>query len=624
MQLFGLGLLPLLSLLAVAAASTVALYLLRLRRRRVTVPFIPLWEGLLSERQSSRLFSRLRHVVSLLIALLIVALLVLSLGDPRPRAESSAARHMVLLIDAGATMQARDVAPDRAHVARDHARRIVKSAGADLQIIVAQMDANTTPLSTLGAERRTLEQAVDQVETTDLATDYQRAYRFALDVLRGRSRPEIAIVSDSPQAPEPALAAAMQRAGVRLSYEPVGRRGRNVAITQFALRRYPLDKNRSELLVELASASQQTENVELTLLGDGAPVDVQQLTLAPGQTIRRVYDDVTGVDRRLEARVALARDHDDLAVDDRAYAVLPERRRSRVLCVSAGDRYLEAALLLDEYLDVDIVAPPAYRTAAGYDAVIFDRFVPPTAPAAPAFFIDPEGGGAANPLDISGRIERPFFDKLERSHPILRFTSLRDVNVASALHVRPAAGDVVLGADARGPLLIAGERAGQRFVALTFDPDQSDLPLRVAWPLLVLNVIDWFTADAHDYLSSSSVGELLDVALPDGIDRARVSFPDGRETELPASAGHIVLTPARSGFYRVAWNGGERWAAVNLSSATRRDLKPLAQLAVPALPVRRAELGSPGLARLPWALMLAFALLLLTAEWATYNRRWTV
>ena len=59
MQLVGWSLLQLLAVLGAASAVTVALYLLKLRRRAVPVPFIALWESLLADRQSSRLFSRI-------------------------------------------------------------------------------------------------------------------------------------------------------------------------------------------------------------------------------------------------------------------------------------------------------------------------------------------------------------------------------------------------------------------------------------------------------------------------------------------------------------------------------------------------------------------------------------
>jgi hypothetical protein len=624
MQLLGLGVAPLLAVLAVASVLTIALYLLRLRRRRVAVPFIPLWESLISERQSSRLFSRLKHVLSLLLALAIVALLTFALGDPRLRAELASTRHVVVLVDAGVTMRATDVKPDRLHVALDRAREIVRAAGPNLRVLVAQMDASTTPLTTLGAEHRELERALDQIQATDLPTDYARAYRFALDVLRGRSRPEVVLLSDAPATPDAELAQAITRAGIRVSFAAIGRRGDDVGITQFAVRRYPLDKNRGELLLELTSASKHREDVELTLLGDGAPIDVQHIAIEPGQSTRRVYDDVTGVSRTLEARIRVAGDHDDLAADDRAFTVLPEKRRSRVLCVSEGDRYLEAALLLDEYLDVDMITPAAYRSADGYDAVIFERFVPDAPPSAPAFYIAPGGTGAAQPLEVAGTLERPFFDKLDREHPIMRFIALHDVNIARAQQLRPEAGDRVLGGDARGPLLVAGERNGRRFAVLGFDVRDSDLPLRVAWPLLLINVIDWFTSNASEHDATASVGETVAFALPAGIASARVRSPAGDERTLVASDGRIVLAPSLAGFHQVTWDGGERLVAVNLAASTRRDLTPLRHLVVAPVTAQPPEIEAAALSRPPWVLLLALALLLVTVEWWTYHRRWTI
>jgi Ca-activated chloride channel homolog len=623
MELLGLSLAQFLGVLGAASALTVALYLLRLRRRRVAVPFIALWESLLAERQSSRLFSSLRHLLSLLLALAIVALLSLALADPRPRATASFARNVVILIDAGVTMQASDVTPSRLAVAVDKARELVRGAGAGLHVLIAQMDASTTPLSPLTGERHVLEQALDQLSARDLPTDHQRAYRFALDVLSGRDDAELVVISDAAVPPNAALAAALEREQIAVSHFPVGRRSDDVGISAFAIRRYPLDKNRSELLLELYSASEHAEDVELTLLGDGAAIDVQRMRLAPGKTLRRVYDDITGVARTLEARLSVTGDHDDLAANDRAYATLPERRRSRVLCVSDGNLYLQAALLLDEYLDVDVVAPGAYASAAGYDAVIFDRVAPAQAPAVPALYIAPAGEDAG-PLAITGVIERPLFDELQQKHPVLRFTALGDVNVSRAALVEPARGDVVVAGDRRGPLIIAGERAGQRFVALTFDVRESDLPLRAAWPLLVLNTLDWFTASEEAYESSSVVGRPLTVELPEAVQTARLRDPDGRERALPASSGKVVLTPSRAGLYRLTSAGGERLLAVNLAERTRRDLAPQPQLLLGATAAPRPTAASPGLAQPPWALLAAAALLLLCAEWLTYHRRWTV
>ena len=91
----------------------VVLYILKLRRRVVAVPFSPLWERILRDKEATSLFSKLKRLLSLLLQLALLALLVLALGDPRAAESLIKGRNVVVLVDASASMQATDVAPSR-------------------------------------------------------------------------------------------------------------------------------------------------------------------------------------------------------------------------------------------------------------------------------------------------------------------------------------------------------------------------------------------------------------------------------------------------------------------------------------------------------------------------------
>ena len=626
MQFTGLTLSQVLMTLGAAGGVTLLLYLLRTRRRRVQVPFIPLWESLLRDRRSSRLFQSLRHLISLLLALLVVALLTFALGDPRDREDSPDVAHQVLLIDASVTMGATDVEPNRLQAAVDQARRLVAGAGARQRILIAQVDASVTPLSPMTDDPRLLDEALDAVALSDSGADHGRALEFAAAVLAGRSGASAVLLSDRAEPLPEGAAVALADAGVDLRFVPIGRRSENVAISAFAVRRYPLDKNRSELLVELHNGSDHAERVELTLRGDGQTIDVQTLELEAGARVRRVYDDVTGVRSELEAELRAAEaGHDDLPIDDRAHAVVPERKAMRVLCVTAGNRYLEAALLLDEYMQVDVVTPAEYAGAAGYDAVIFDAARPPEPPTVPALYIDP--GAVADghtPLETRASLERPFFDRLRRKHPLLRFTAMADVNIASADALVTVPGDVVVAADRRGALVVAGEREGLRFVALGFDLRDTDLPLRVAWPLLLLNTIEWFTVDEQEQRSSLDVGESTTIELPAGVEQVTHMAPDASERTLPVRDGRVTLTPERVGFHELRWPGGRRALAAALDGSTLRPLAPAEAMVVAGRAVPPPTVPEPAPARPPWAWLALVAFALLAIEWLTFHRRWTV
>ena len=80
MHFVGLPLSALLPIFGLAAAAVVGLYILKLRRRPVAVPFERLWERILRDKEATSLFSRLKRLLSLLLQLLVLAALVLALG----------------------------------------------------------------------------------------------------------------------------------------------------------------------------------------------------------------------------------------------------------------------------------------------------------------------------------------------------------------------------------------------------------------------------------------------------------------------------------------------------------------------------------------------------------------
>lgn len=185
MELTGLSLTEVLTVLGGFAAAVTVLYLLKLRRRQVEVPFVHLWQQVLAEKQSTRLFSALKRILSWLLALAAVAGLAGAMGDPRHEGASADGRTTVVLVDTSASMQATDVSPDRLGRAREEVTRLVEGLAGDDRMLIASMDATTVPLGPLTGEARVLTDALDRLAPTDVAADLRRGLRFAHDVLQG-------------------------------------------------------------------------------------------------------------------------------------------------------------------------------------------------------------------------------------------------------------------------------------------------------------------------------------------------------------------------------------------------------------------------------------------------------
>lgn len=625
MELTGLSLTQVLTVLGGFAAAVVVLYLLKLRRRQVEVPFVHLWREVLAEKQTTRLFSALKRLLSLLVALAVVCALAFAMGDPRYLGASDDAQTTVVLVDASASMQATDVDEGRLAAAKKEVARLIDGLGGADRMLIAQMDRATVPLTPLTSEPSLLREGLARVEPTDLAADLSRGLRFAMDVLRGQSRPRVVIVSDGVLNPGGEAEVRAREAGIELTWIPIGEGGRNVAITAFSVRRYPLDKSRSQVLVELWNPGEAEEGVELTLLGDGEPLDVSRLRLGAGERLRRVFDDVSGADRTLEARITLADGtRDAQPADDRAYARLPERRRARIQAVTSDNLYLSAALLLDEYLEVVEVTPDQYPAPGHFDITIFDRWVPPAPPDTHAIYLAPPQDATHGPFIVKGTTTRPFFDRVEHDHPIVRFTALRDVNIAEAIEVELQPGDRVVGGAARAPLIVTGTRNGKRMVALLFDVRRSDLPLRVAWPLLLLNSIDFFVQEDAGYLSSYETGETWHVPVPAGAEVATLITPGGEERTVPVVDGRAVATGSRAGFYTLRAGDAEDVFASNLGPSQEAVIEPAEGLELAGSALDRPTVGPAGVRTEIWMLLVLAALAVVVVEWFTYHRRITV
>lgn len=633
MHFTGVPLQTLIQLGALAGAIVVVFYILKLRRRPVAVPFSKIWQRILRDKEATSLFSQLKRLLSLLLQLALLALLLLALGDPRTAANLIEGRNIVVLIDASASMKATDVAPSRLDSAKERVRAMVRGISGSDRMLIAQMDAAVTPLSTLTGEIAELEAGLAAVKAVDASADFARGLRFAADTLRGLPSPEVIVVSDGALGEPTDAAGPVHLGDVKLSYVPIGQRAKNAAITGFSVRRYPLDKSRYEVMLEVTNTSDEALDVELSLFGDGQLTDLSRLKLGPKEKLPRFYPNLSGASKTLEAKLAFPDGgHDDLPADDHAYALLPERRRARVQVVTTGNMYLEAALLLDEYLDVTTVDPAKYPAKGTFDVTIFDGVTPTVAANnGGLLYLNPTGTNV--PFEVGKLVEdddkeyKLGFDELDAKSPLLRYTAISDVNIARAHILKGEKEDKVVARSYKGPLLLQGRRAGVKFVALGFDIRESDLPLRIAWPLFLLNTINEFVEEDVSYISSFRTGSVWNIPASSAADTATLELPDGTKRVVPIKDGRAVFLGQMAGFYKLSTGPAAEETsmfAANLSDPQESAITPVPELKVDGRAAGAVGEFKIGVRREMWIYLLIAVLVVTTLEWLTYHRRVTV
>ena len=230
---------------------------------------------------------------------------------------------------------------------------------------------------------------------------------------------------------------------------------------------------------------------------------------------------------------------------------------------------------------------------------------------------------------------------------------LKDVNLGRASKLATEPGDQVLVRSLGDPVALLRHEAGQddstgarTIVAFGFDPRQSDLPLRTAFPNLVANFVTYFEQSRPGFVASVPIGAARPLAVaelglvPEGLGNVEVAGPEPADPaqaddlpgiRVPVDRGVFRLRAQEPGIYRVrALDGPDAGAvvllAVNQASAAASDLHD--HLAAQGLPPE-AVAGEPP-TPLPvgegplWTLLLLAAAGLIALEWATYHRRVTV
>ncbi|MBI1847497.1 MAG: VWA domain-containing protein [Candidatus Rokubacteria bacterium] len=603
--------------LAVFALSVplVLLYFLKVRRRARRVSSLLLWEPVLRDRQASAFFQRLQRDPLLVLQILALLALTLALARPAITFMGQGARKVVVVLDTAASMKARDVPPSRFAVARANAAALVGRVAEGAEIMVIEAGVQPRVLAPLSRDRDRALAAIWSSRATDIPNRLPEALRTAGALVASDPRAEIYVFTDGAFT----LGDGPETRDARVRWMGVGGGGRNVAITSLAVRKNYYGSFDHQAFASLINYSPQPQSFTLILEVDGQRLAEKQLTLEPN--VRRAlilpfsHNGAGVVKASIDVR-------DDLATDNTAWAVLPPARKIAVLLVSPGNLFLEKVLRTDPQVKLEVVTPDQYPGGmAEADIVVVDSVSPPKV--GPGRFVFVNGVPADVPLEVLGRMERPIIMDWDRAHPVMRHVEFAKVAIEDALRIRPLAAGRPLVEAVGGPLVYALEESQRRAVFLGFDLFKTDLPLRIAFPVLLSNSLRWLHPAGLDQASLQlASGQPILLPVEHGVSAITVTTPSGRTIKGQVTRGMVSFTETDEvGVYTIETARGQMRVAVNLMDAEESDLSPRP---LPASPPAPPAATTPiPIQREMWPLFVAIAIVLLVAEGLLYWRRQT-
>ena len=317
----------------------------------------------------------------------------------------------------------------------------------------------------------------------------------------------------------------------KLEVQRVDEGGDNLGITEMNARRSGTDT--WDVFVRVAGSTAEPVYGELTLTQDGKTVGRESVVASKEDSERVVFSIDSDGSSLLQATLVLD-DFDSLEVDNTVWLNLPETRPLRIR-TSAELFSWQHALNVQKDLDIDSGESPS---APSYDLIISDSADLDGADAPIVIYSGVVPGElqdliTVNDVDVDDTSVR-IVDWVKTA-PLLRHVQLRDVQIGQKARFAGGAdaqdleerGFEVLVHGAEGPLMLQRRRGLETEYYFLFHTDRSTLPYRVAFPILVTNVIE-------SAMQRASLSEV--VAAPTGVLPA-LSVSAGREYVIKGPTG---------------------------------------------------------------------------------------
>ena len=617
---------PLFLFLGLLAGPIILLYMLRLRRQEMRVSSTLLWQKLLRDREANAPWQRLRRNLLLILQLLILAFLVLALARPFIPVSTVVSGNVVVLLDASASMQATDVEPNRFAAAQAEVTNLIRQLGGGDQMTLIQVGQTPAVLAAATGDHTILADALAGVVVGDVAADWQAAFALAAGAAQGYRNARVVILSDGGLLPDlPPLPA-------ELIYIPVGASGENLALSALATR---ATETGIQLFTSVTNHGLADQSALLSLYVDDVLFDSRRVEVLTGNTIHLTWelpDDSALIRAELNDNEA-----DILPLDNVAWAVHEGGISNRVLLVTEGNLFLEQIYAVLPGIEAFKAAPDSPlltsddENAETFDLYVFDGVaLPQPVPPADLFIINPtQPITPTNPesgelFTVTGVFSATRVTRLV-DNPLLQFVDWSGVDIRQAKLVVADWAQTLISAEG-GPLLLTGEQGGYRRAILTFDLRDSDLPLQIAFPILMANLTGWLNpGQAFDTPASLQPGDPVTITPGAGTTRVLVQQPDGSIWREEVGESAIIFAETgKLGLYQVRLEdgSGERPAgsfAVNLfdpheSAAAPRETLNLAAQTVGAS--RENDVSQREL----WPWLAAIAFLILLVEWWVHFR----
>lgn len=637
-----------------------AMYILKRTYLEQEIASHMLWRRVLNEQEANRPWQKLRSRLLLLLQLLAALLLIFALLQPVIMRPSTASGHAVIVIDRSASMTARsaddgDGSGTKLEQAVSEAEQWLSGQPANRPITLVVTGQQPEVLLSRTKDRGALKEKLQSIAPVYGRTDNSAALSLAHSLLLDERDGEMAIFTDGLW-PDAAEANAIQlNHNVSLNITGNPKQRNNQAILYFGIKADANNDGSYSAVVTINNDSQAVRKAQLDIWAQDAQ---GKLTLAAEKSVDIAAGEwesvqLSGLPAASYYKAELRHSTDAISIDNSAYQFPDTPRAKEALLVTDGNLFLEKALQLAGILTVRVSPDsvvPSGEISQNIDWIVLDGNDPrlygepgwaSLLEAKPLWLID-------HPTEEDGQSAVPSnAQTIVQEHPVTSYITFADTHIGRLL--KPPAEELGWGKPVLTyggiPAIYAGDAGGKPKLRFTFNLQDTDLPLRSEFPVLIVQAAEWMSGGSQLELGITSADQLMELSLHSNSITAQWETMELLDNSLKPEqsvgnspvmlerqAKDIYEAPSVPGLYRLVEVDAEGEVVGSRMLAVHADAAELASSPESSPELRLTQTNQANepnqavahrtnetaLSLVVWA--AALLLFLMAAEWEVYRR----
>jgi hypothetical protein len=610
MQLLNPGMLITLALIPIL----ILIHTLKPKPRQVEVSNLFLWQAALKERSRHWSFERLKRNLPLLLQILLVILAALALANPAWFYSISKKGNLILVIDTSASMKTKTESGTRFDRAREKALELIGQRDRDQKILIVEAAKKPRVKAGFSGDAHQSARFVKNLAPTDASADLEPAIYLALSFVDPSRQDLIYLITDGAGSD----LADLVKKHPKINPVIIGGGDHNIGITRFEFRQEMGGNDKYEIMLEIMNFSAEPVDCATRLLIDTTELFNASVSLQAQEKKTLIFPYsglITGI-----ARAVLDID-DDFSIDNRAFLSLSASKDIWVLLVSQGNPFLEK--LLEAYPNFKVnsvkeIIPTSWNNQVlRHDIVIVDRMDFPETKKGNFILIN--AYSPTLPLVKTGEISFPENLSWDDDNPLMADVDIGGLIIEQATGLQAGKHAHTVVESAQTGLIFTYEKGGMRAVLLGFDITRSDLPFKIAFPVMMSNIFNWLNPHKLEFSTlQTRAGEPFDIFLDPETEMFYTQAPREKWEKQQAAANPFRYTRTNQvGVYSIYEKDKQRYFSVNLADETESDINASTIERAPDEPPFFQEVSAR---HSLWAVFILLGLVVLFLEWFFWLR----